>query len=409
MSTTQDARKKFTIAVAQENLYSNNLANVVGKVDTEKMGTVYNPYTSKGAIGDGAVSGASYAISSYTAGADSIQVNRRAEFAEHVDSYDWKSVDFGLLEDRGMNAGKGISQVIDGYFLNLPKSTSGVDILDAGDFGGTAGQAFETSNSNIDDVINGTLTELHVGNAMNERKFMAVSPYEANDLRSFLQNTGNAVMDEVIRNGIKSKVVPVGTTFSGVDVFMTNNITQTVALGLATNPTDGDTISIAGVTITFVATLSGGAGEVHIASAVDITRANLAEFLTGTNFPGDTSEAEATDTGYTALSAEDQATLSALAPTFTNDNTANTLTVETKGVVRVAETLTDGTDTWAAAERYLVMGDYDSINLYLPTKGMEYVEKNVTGKHGVELEMEQFYNAVIWTRMKDRVKAIRVK
>lgn len=408
MSTTQDARKKFTIATAQENLYSNNLANVICKVDTDKMGTVYNPYTSKGAIGDGAVSSATYALSDYVADADSLQVNRRAEWAEHVDSYDWKSVDFGLLEDRGMNAGKGISQVIDGYVLNLPVNTSGVTTLDDGDFGGTAGNAKTTSNTNIDDVINGALTELHVGNAMDERKFMAVSPYEANDLRSYLQNTGNAIMDEVIRNGIKSKVAPVGTTFSGVDVYMTNNITQSVALGLATQPTDGDTITIAGVTITFVETLSGGAGEVHIASTVDITRANLAEFLTGTNHPGDTSEAEAADTGYTALAAGDIATLSALSPTFTNNDTADTLTVLTKGIVKVAEDLTDGTDTWATAERYVILGDYGSINLYLPSKGMEYVEKHVTLKHGVELEMEQFYNATIWTRMKDRVLAIKV-
>lgn len=408
MSTTQNARKKFTIAIAQENLFSNNLANVVCKVDTEKMGTVYNPYTSKAAISDGAVSSATYALSTYTSDADSLQVNRRATAAEHVDSYDWKSVDFGLLEDRGTNMGKGISQVIDGYTLNLPVSTSGVTTMDDGDFGGTTGNPKTTSNSNIDDVINGALTELHVGNAMDDRKFMAVSPYEANDLRSFLQNTGNVVMDEVIRNGIKSNVAPVGTTFSGVDVYMTNNITQTVVLGLATNPSDGDTLTIAGITVTFVDTLGSTAGTVHIASTVDLTRANLAEFLTGTNFPGDTDEASGTDAGYVALSAADQATLSALSPTFTNDNSADTLTVTTKGVIKVAETLTDATDTWGTPFRYCVLGDYGSINLYLPTQGMEYYEKHVTLKHGVELEMEQFYNATIWTRMKDRVLAIQV-
>jgi hypothetical protein len=39
---------------------------------------------------------------------------------------------------------------------------------------------------------------------------------------------------------------------------------------------------------------------------------------------------------------------------------------------------------------------------------MDYHEKEVSGKPGVELYMEQFYNAVIWTRMKDRVLAIKV-
>lgn len=405
MSTTQDARKKFTIGVAQENLYAVNVANVICAVDTDKMGTVYNPYTSRPvAINGTAAATTTYTAGSYTADADSLQINRRAGAAEHVDSYDWKSVDFGLLEDRGMNMGKTISQVIDGYVLNLPVSTAGVTTLDDGDFGGTDGNPKTSSNTVIDDIINTSIQEVDLANSGSDR-FMVVSAYEANDLRGYLQSTGNMVADEVIRMGIPSQVRKVGTTFSGVDVFQSNNLTQTVVLGLATNPTDGDTITIAGVTITFVATLSGGASEVHIASAVDITRANLVEWL---NAFGANAEAEAADTGYSAASNEDQATLSRLQVVATNDNSGDTATITTKGVVKVSETLTAGADTWGTPYRYLVFGDYGSINLYLPGAGMEYVEKDVAGKPGKELYMEQFYNAVIWTRMKSRVLAIKV-
>jgi hypothetical protein len=407
MSTTQDARKKFTIAKAQENLYSFNLANVVGAVDTQKMGTVYNPYTSKPAISDGAVSD-TYNITAYTADADSLQINRRADASEHVNSYDWKSVDFGLLADRGMNMGKGISQVIDAYFLGLPVGLSGVTQLDDGDFGGTDGNAKQVTNTNIDDVINGALTELFLNDANDSKKWMALSPYEANSLRGFLQNTGNNVMDTVIREGIPSAVTKVGTTFSGVDVFSTNNVTSEAVLALATNPTDGDTITINGVVITFVDTLSGAAGEVHIAGAVDTTRANLAEFLTGTNFPGDTTEAEDTNTGYTKLSADNIAKLSRFSPTFTNSNSADTLTVRTKGTLVVSSDLTTGTNVWGTPYRFVVLGDYGSINLYLPVQGMDYVEKEVTGKPGKELYMEQFYNATVWTRMRERVVTVKV-
>lgn len=409
MSTTQDARSKFTIAKAQENLYAVNLANVICSVDTKKMGTVYNPYTSRPVAGNGtAASTTTYNVNGYTATADSIQVNRRATAAEHVDSYDWKSVDFGLLADRGTQMGKTISSVIDGYVLNLPVGTSGVATLDDGDYGGTDGNPKTSSNSVIDDIINGAIQEIDLVNS-GDKRFMVVSAYEANDLRGYLQSTGNMVMDEVLRNGIPSQVRKTGTTFSGVDVFQSNGITQTVVLGLATNPTDGDTLTIGSgdfaVTITFVATLSGGDSEVHIASAVDITRANLAEWL---NAYGANDEAEAADTGYSAGSNEDQATLSRLQVVATNDNTGDTLTLTTMGVVKVSETLTDATDTWATPYRYLVFGDYGAINLYLPTKGMEYDEKKVGGKPGVELYMEQFYNATIWSRMTARIVAIKV-
>ena len=408
MSTTQAARKKFTIAKAQENLYSINLANVIGAVDTEKMGTVYNPYTSKPAGSNGAASNVNHRTKNYAADADSLQIDRRADASEQVNSYDWKSVDFGLLKDRGMNFGATISQMIDGYFLNRPVATAGVTILDDGDFGGVDGNPKTTSNTNIDEVINLSLTQIHVNNSTKAGKFMAVSPYEANDLRGFLQNTGNMVMDQVIRDGIPSAVTKVGTTFSGVDVFMTNNLTHVAVLGLATNPTNGDTITLAGVVITFVDTLSGAAGEVHIASTVDITRANLVEFLNGgSDGQGASSEVEATDTGYTALDDEDQATLSTLQLVAVNDNTANTATITMFGTFAVSEVLTNGTDTWGTVYRYCILGDYGSINLYLPSEGNDYTETKVGGKAGRELYMEQFHNSVIWSRQKSRVLAIK--
>jgi len=404
--STQAARKKFTIAKAQENLYALNVANLISAVDTEKMGTVYNPYTSTSTVTDAAYSANTYTVGSYAQDADSLQVNRRAISSEIVGSYHWKSSEVDLLADRGMNMGKGISQVIDGYVLSLPVSTSGVTTLDDGDFGGTDGNPKASSNSVIDDIINGGIQEIELGNAYG-KKFMVVSSYEANDLRGFLQSTGNMVMDEVLRNGFKSGtgVNKVGTTFSGVEVFQSNNITQTQVLGLATNPSDGDTLTFAGVTITFVATLSGGTSEIHITSAVDTTAANLTEWL---NAKGASAEAEGTDTGYSAASTEDQATLSRLGIVAVATAASDIVTITTKGVIKVAETLTDGTDTWATPYRYLVMGEYGSINLYLPNMGMDYEEKPVSGTDGIEVFLRQFYNAVIWTKMKSRVIAIKV-
>ena len=406
MSTTQDARKKFTIAKAQENLYSRNTANVVCDVDTSKTGTVYNPFTSKGAVSDGTATVA-YPVAAYTADADSLQINRRATFAEHIDSYDDISVDFGLVSDRGMNAGKSISQRIDGFTFNAPVGVAGITAIDAGDFGGTDGAPYTSSNTVIDDIINVSLTELFVQDA-EDKKFMLVSPFEAGDLRSYLQASGNNVMDEVIRNGIPSAVTKVGTTFSGVDVFMTNNLTNEVVLTMATNPANGDTITFAGVTYTFLATLTGGAGEIHITASVDATRANLAEAITGVNFPGDTAEAEGTNTGYSALSADDQAKLSRLGVVAVNSNSEDTLTITCQGTFKVSETLTDGSDVFGLVYRYLIIGDYGSINLYMPSQGMDYKEIDVSGKHGQELKMSQLYNATVWSKMKDRLATVKV-
>jgi len=400
MSTTQDARSKFTIAKAQENLYSTSLGAVVGAVDTSKMGTVYNPFVTKPAFSEGAVS-ATHATGEYVVDADSLQINRRADSSAQINSYDWKSLDFSLLANRSSEMGKGIAQLADAYFLSRPVGV--VDkAFDAGDFGGSAGAAYTITNSNIDDVINAALTQIHVANST-EKKFMAVSPYEANFLRQFMQATGNNVADNVIVNGITSGVTKVGTTFSGVDVFMTNNLTHEVVVTMATIPTAGQILTINGVTITFVATLTG-AGQVHIASTVDITRANLAEFLTGTHYPGDTTEVEATDTGYQALSVANRNKLSLIALTATNDNAADTLTLTSRGTLRVTTNVTGAT---VALARQCILGDYGSINLYLPSKGMDYTETKVEGKPGRELYLEQFHNSVVWSGQKDRVVTIK--
>ena len=407
MSTTQDARKKFTMAKAQENLYALNVANVISEVDTSKMGTVYNPYASTASISNVAHTSNAYTVGTFSIDADSLQINRKAIASEIVGSYDQLSMDLNVIENRGMEFGAGISQTIDGYVLNLPVGTAGVTVLDDASFGGSAGNAITVGSGaadGIDDIINGAVQEIELNNAY-DKKFMVVSSYEANDLRGFLQSTGNMVADEIIRNGFQSRVRSIGTTFSGVDVYQSNNLTQSIVLGLATQPTAGDTITFAGQTLTFVATLTGAANEIHIASTVDITRANLAEWFNGA---GALSEAEAADTGYSASSTEGKAVLSRLGIVATNSNAADTLTIVTKGVVKVSEVLTNGTDTWATPSRYLVLGEYGFINLYIPSAGMDYEEKPVSGTDGVEAFMRQFFNATIWSKKKGRGVAIWV-
>lgn len=398
MSTTQVSRKKMTMAKAQENLYSYNVARQICEVNTKDMGTIYNPYTNLPATNDGAVSSESYTIGTQVTAADSLQVNRRADASEHVNSYDWKSVGFGLIADRGANYGQAISQTIDRSVLSYAVGNV-TTALDDGDFGGTDGNAKTSSNTVIDDIMNLGIESVDVLDGHGKKKFMVVSPREANDLRGFMQANGQDVADGAIRSGIPF----VGTTFAGVDIYQTNNLRNTAVLGMATNPTAGDTVTINGVVFTFEATL-GAAGDLHIGTAVDDTRLNFANAL---NAPG-TAIAEAATTGYTPVSTEDQDKLGRLALTAADSAGDDTLTITANATLIVSETLTAGADVWAAVERQLVGGNYGSIYLALPTQGMDYHEKEVSGKAGVELFMEQFYNRTIWTRKADQLFTVKV-
>jgi flagellar capping protein FliD len=88
---------------------------------------------------------------------------------------------------------------------------------------------------------------------------------------------------------------------------------------MATNPTNNDTISINGVTFTFKSTLGTNPGNIKICSSVAKTIAN---FVNAFNTPG-TSISEATDAGFVAFSAADQAKLKNI--TATNGTTYITL------------------------------------------------------------------------------------
>ena len=136
----------------------------------------------------------------------------------------------------------------------------------------------------------------------------------------------------------------------GAEVYTSNNLTGEAVLSMATQPTDGDTVVIGGITFTFKTTLGSTAGNVLIGGSADVARANLVALL---NAPGTT-----TANGV-ALSSADQITLqdvlgigtgSGHAVAAVNDNTANTATIYAVGSSRLtlSETFTDGTDTWTS-------------------------------------------------------------
>jgi uncharacterized protein involved in outer membrane biogenesis len=121
-------------------------------------------------------------------------------------------------------------------------------------------------------------------------------------------------------------------------MYVSENLTATAELGLATNPTAADTIVINGVTYTFVSTIGTAAGNVLIGANVDATRANLA---------GAINNPDTTSTTQVALSSADQIKMAPF--TATNDDTTDVLSINGlgTGALTLSETLTDATDTWA--------------------------------------------------------------
>jgi hypothetical protein len=383
------------MARAQENLYSLNVAKMVCKVDASSTGTIYNPYTTLPAVDLSTVTGATYSTRAYAAEADSLQVNKRVTASEHVDSFDEYSTNFSLMRDRGDNFGSTISNKIDRFVFDSVVGNGGFALGDAGAEGSTT--PWQITSNNADDFINTPIETIDINEGHGKKKFMVVSPYEANAIRGFLQNAGFGVADDAIRGGGFSRTNGfVGTTVSGVDIYQTNNLRNTVTLTFTGTATNTQTFTINGIVFTTVTSIGSTAGNVLIGANQAATCTNAAALI---NAP------RTTTAQGVALAEEDAAKVERLG--MTASAVGDTLVVTAQATLIVSETLTNA--TWGNVARYAIAGAYESIFLALPGQTMDYEEKAVSGKHGRELVMSQLVNSTIWTRMQPLVGTILVR
>lgn len=302
----------------------------------------------------------SYDPQAITDTAETMTISYEKEASVYIKKLDELQAHLPVRKKYGSKLANALVNQIDGDVLLKAYQGAGTAI-DDGNFAGTSGNGFAVTSSNVATFFTTAMTKLRLKNTVYNKRFRPsagmkievpdgmpvaiVSPEVLAAIELYLGGKDTLLGDQISRNGYSGY-------FHGFEVFSSNALAWSAVLAMATNPTDGDTITVNGVTITFKATLTAASGEteVHIASTVDITRANLVEFL---NAGGGSSEAEATDTGYSSATAAEQNLLRNM--TWTNDNTANTATVVASGwgTVEVSETLTAPADVWTVGKEKL--------------------------------------------------------
>lgn len=302
--------------------------------------------------------GSASTIDTVTDSSELLTVNVERESAFHIS--DGEVTQAGPLNPGEVIGGQIARKVaIDLDARCFAEVTNALYNFDTGDLTTTAsnGTPITLSSTTVPQMVTRMSAKLQNKNNQDTMLNMAlvVDAYGAADIAQYLLGKNIDLAGAVFKNGYTDVV-------SNAQMYVSENLTGEAVLALATNPTDGDTITFAGVTVTFVATLSGGESEIHIASTVDITRANFVEWL---NAGGADAEAEATDTGYSAATTADQVILAQASGT--NDNSANTATVVVPGAGRlnVSETLTDGTDAWSKSFIHAYFGKKGAIDLVI--------------------------------------------
>lgn len=338
-----------------------SFANFEERATLSNGQAVVRPYRSTLAVTD-YTRGSDATIQATTDTSETLTVNQSKIIPFSVDDLDALQSNYKLQAEYAKDAAKALGNQIDADVFNSLVGSTDAQTIDAGTFGGTAGSPIVLGTANVEAIL------FKIGQKLNERnidiadRFGAVSPQFQNALQGYYAGRETIGGDKVGDNGyIGSK--------ANLDLMMSNNLTWKGVLGIATQPTDGDTVTIAGIVFTFKTTLGVTAGNVLIGASAATANTNLAALI---NAPGTT-----TAQGV-ALSAANQALLynvSAVAAA-----TTTTVTGVGKSYLAVSAVLTATTDLWKTQTQYICAGKKKNVDVVIqaePTVKVNQIPKQL--------------------------------
>lgn len=230
--------------------------------------------------------------------------------------------------------------------------------VDDGNVGGTPGNNAVLNTSNIRQVFTAADTKLDMIDAPKAGRTAVIGTHFLNTFKLDVANKNTVYGDGALTRGVI-------TNAFGWDLLYSNNLPYYCVLTIDTNPTDGDTVTIAGVTFTWKTTQGSTAGNINICSDAAHSLDNLVASI---NAPA-TTVAEATDAGFNALSAENVFLLRDKRRIVATELTSTTLSIAGYGDIVVSETFTAATNVFSAQRQdalFCVKGFTDMVVQFPP-------------------------------------------
>jgi hypothetical protein len=287
-------------------------------------------------------------VADLTTANDTLTIDTTQMITFAMDKIDMGDNYINIIPKATNNAGYKLKQAIDGAFLN--QYSNATNVYNTNGLNGAAGVPVVLAtgaSQNLSTVFGDSQAKLINDGANISDICLVVDAVVLNIINTLGLENGFQVADEAYTNkvarGYKGR-------FLGMEVYLATNLTCTAVLDMATQPTAGDTVTIAGQVFTFVAAIGTTAGNVLIGVDVDTTRASLNTLI---NAPGTT-----TATGVAVTDPSKFANFI----TSTNSAGGDTLTVTSKsGRMSVTSVMTNASNDWQAETIHCIMMEKGSI------------------------------------------------
>jgi hypothetical protein len=283
---------------------------------------------------------------------ESLTINKEKEASIYIKKLDELQAHLPVKQKYARKLANALINQIDGDFLLAVYQGAGTT-MDDGTFGGTSGNGFTVTASNVATIFTTAMQKLRLKNVVYNKRFQGgiklevpegmpvavISPEILSYIELYLGGKDTLLGDQVSRNGYSGY-------FMGFELFVSNALPWTATLELPTIPVAADTITINGVTLTAVANgAAANAGEFSISTTNDLAAANLVQLINGTGTPG--------ASNYIEVSAANRRLLKNITASYDAATDKLTLVSSGWGTVVVSETLTPAGDVWTAAKQQL--------------------------------------------------------
>lgn len=382
---------EFWMKVMQEQRFKTLVAKKLTNMEMRSMlksgDTVHFPFRTE-IVAQTYTKGSAFTVQDLEATDETLTVSTAKVAPFFLDDIDKVQNSFQTAREFGRDAMDRLNRIIDSTVLaEYDQATSTVTNQDVGGSGTTA---ISLTASNVNKIFTAANRKLNNLNVTMQNRFAVISPSVLEIIQGFLANKDTAFGDKVGADG------DIGNRF-GMNIFVSNNLTSTGKWTPANNPSEGDTLTIQGVVITFTASATV-AGECLIGGSTALTLDNLVAMLNGTG-TGD-------GTDYFEFSTANRNILILNGVTATDGTTNMTLEAIGSGELVLSASDEDN-DPWSLEVLHCLFGQKGATHLVVQ-KEPKMVIKDVPDKLGKNFAPWTLFGIKTFNNNTDKLVDVRI-